>query len=225
MKYNQKTAGRTTEPSKFTKVTIPPSPHRSRVTISLFNVQLSPPPSFSLTFYSTSLHFLLHVFSVKIADGQKYQKCSELTQFLQRKSQFRSNITLRTCFPSLFDVSTMLKIRCSCLGAFWGRQFRRVLKILPRCRWDTTAPPNIIISSVSRQALLMWVPIKRARNLNTGFCPEDIWRAAKWARVERVGELVVMLVLLIYDRLAAPQNESANEWIAVLWGAGGFCIH
>ena len=26
----------------------------------------------------------------------------------------------------------------------------------------------------------------------------------------------LMLVLLIYDRLAAPQNESANEWIAVL---------
>ena len=34
----------------------------------------------------------------------------------------------------------------------------------------------------------MWVPIiKRARK-NTGFCPEVIWRAVKWARVERVGE-------------------------------------
>lgn len=149
---------------------------------------LSIPPHFpSLSIPPLFTFFCMYSVS-RLQMGKNIKKCSELTQFLQRKSQFHSNITLRTCFPSLFDVSTMLKLRCSCLGAFWGRQFRTVFKILPRCRWDTTAPPNIIISSVSRQALLMWVPIiKRARK-NTGFCPEVIWRAVKWARVERVEE-------------------------------------
>ena len=35
-------------------------------------------------------------------------------------------------FPSMFDMSTMLNICWNCFLGFWGRQFRTLLKFLPK---------------------------------------------------------------------------------------------
>ena len=41
-------------------------------------------------------------------------------------------LTLRTCFPSMFDVSTMLKLCWNFFWGFWSRQLQTLLKFLSK---------------------------------------------------------------------------------------------
>ena len=77
--------------------------------------------------------------------------------------------------------------------AFWDRQFRIVLKILSRCCLGyhcTSQYHNIFHFQTNPSYVSTNEKDKKFAHSvqNTGSCPEVIWLAAKWTRVERVGE-------------------------------------
>ena len=45
--------------------------------------------------------------------------------------RFLQVLTLWTCFPCMFDMSTMLKLCWNCFRAFWAVSYGRFLKLLP----------------------------------------------------------------------------------------------
>ena len=82
----------------------------------------------------------MNIWSRRAVISQTYQGMQTFLESpqLDEKNMSINRLTNRPCFPSIFDVSTMLKLCWICSVTLWGPQLWIVLKFLPI---------NIIIST------------------------------------------------------------------------------
>ena len=107
----------------------------------------------------------MNIWSRRAVISQTYQGMQTFLESpqLDEKNMSINRLTNRPCFPSIFDVSTMLKLCWIFLGTSWGRQLRIVLKFLPiniiRSDWKTSThvelPPSGHLGGELVQALAL----------------------------------------------------------------------
>ena len=107
----------------------------------------------------------MNIWSRRAVISQIYQGMQTFLESpqLDEKNMSINRLTNRPCFPSIFDVSTMLKLCWICSVTLWGRQLRIVLKFLPiniiRSNWKTSThvelPPSDHLGGELLQALAL----------------------------------------------------------------------